>query len=91
VYVSDNESWVDATRRGATATMHEWAAFKQRNPNARLVCVDIQPYGTTQAAEREDVLNVGGFSDEVFNILAAFAAGQLDAAHWVGLIEEIVL
>ncbi len=91
VYVSDNESWVDATRRGATATMHEWAAFKQRNPNARLVCIDIQPYGTTQATEREDVLNVGGFSDEVFKILAAFAAGQLDAAHWVGLIEEIVL
>lgn len=91
VYVSDNESWVDATRRGATATMNEWAMFKQRNPKARLVCVDIQPYGTTQATEREDILNIGGFSDEVFKIIAAFAAGQLDAGHWVGLIEEIAL
>lgn len=91
IFVSDNESWVDATRRGATATMNEWAAFKRRNPKARLVCVDIQPYGTAQAKELEDILNVGGFSDEVFNIIAAFAAGQLDAGHWVGLIEEIVL
>jgi 60 kDa SS-A/Ro ribonucleoprotein len=91
VFISDNESWVDASRRGATATMNEWAAFKQRNPKARLICVDIQPYGTTQAAEREDILNIGGFSDEVFNIIAAFATGQLDAKHWVGLIEDIKL
>jgi 60 kDa SS-A/Ro ribonucleoprotein len=91
VFVSDNESWVDAARHGATATMREWEVFRQRNPRARLVCVDIQPYGTTQAAEREDILNVGGFSDEVFKILAAFAAGRLNADHWVGVIEEIVL
>lgn len=91
VFVSDNESWVDATRRGATATMKEWETFRQRNPEAKLACVDIQPYATTQAAEREDILNIGGFSDAVFKILAAFAAGQLGAAHWVGVIEEIVL
>lgn len=90
VFVSDNQSWVDA-RHGATATLREWETFRQRNPEAKLVCVDIQPYGTTQAAERGDILNVGGFSDEVFRILAAFAAGQLNADHWVGVIEEIVL
>jgi 60 kDa SS-A/Ro ribonucleoprotein len=91
VFVSDNESWVDATRRGATATLREWETFKQRNPQAKLVCVDIQPHGTTQAAERDDILNVGGFSDEVFKIIAAFAAGQLQAEHWVGMIDEITL
>lgn len=91
VFVSDNESWVDATRRGATATMREWEAFKQRNPQAKLVCIDIAPYGTTQAAERGDVLNIGGFSDEVFKIVAAFAAGQLGAEHWVGEIQSVVL
>ncbi len=89
VFVSDNESWIDATRRSATATMREWEVFKQRNPNAKLVCIDIAPYGTTQAAERGDVLNVGGFSDAVFNIVAAFAAGQLGASHWVGEIQSI--
>lgn len=88
VFVSDNESWVDG-RPGATATMHAWAEFKQRNPAARLVCIDCVPNGTTQAVERDDILNVGGFSDQVFKIIAAFAAGQLGAAHWVGEIESI--
>jgi 60 kDa SS-A/Ro ribonucleoprotein len=91
VFVSDNESWVDATRRGATATMQEWTRFKARNPAAKLVCIDIAPYGTTQAAERGDVLNIGGFSDAVFDVVAAFASGQLNANHWVGEIESIPL
>ncbi len=91
VYVSDNESWIDATRNGATATMREWAEFKKRNPLAKLVCVDIQPNTTTQAGEQGDILNVGGFSDDVFKIIAAFAAGQLSADHWVGEIEAISL
>lgn len=91
VFVSDNQSWIDATRHGATATMHEWRRFKQRNPRARLVCIDITPYGTVQAREAADVLNVGGFSDAVFDIAAAFAAGQLRPDHWVGEIEAITL
>ncbi|MGJ7608939.1 vWA domain-containing protein [Variovorax sp. LT1R20] len=88
VLVSDNESWADRARGRGTATMQEWAAFKERNPKARLVCIDIQPYATTQAQEREDVLNIGGFSDEVFKLLAVYAAGGLGADHWVGVIEE---
>lgn len=87
VIVSDNESWIDNSRRGATQTMREWAAFKQRNPNAKLVCIDVQPYTTTQAASREDILNVGGFSDDVFNVLASFAAGASCPDHWVDVIE----
>jgi 60 kDa SS-A/Ro ribonucleoprotein len=91
IFVSDNESWVDAKRRGATAMMDEWTLFKKHNPQAKLVCVDIQPYRSTQAAERQDILNVGGFSDAVFSVIAAFAADQLQPEHWVGVIEETVL
>ena len=91
VFVSDNQSWLDANPRGATAMMHEWETFKQRNPKAKLVCVDIQPYANTQAAERRDILNVGGFSDAVFSVIAAFAADRLQPEHWVGVIEETVL
>ena len=86
VIVSDNESWVDATRYGATATMREWERLKRRNPNARLVCVDIQPHGTTQATGRPDILNVGGFSDAVFDTIARFALGQ--TRDWVELVNE---
>ncbi len=89
IYVSDNESWIDAKRSGATATMGQWTVFKQRNPQAKLVCIDISPHATTQAMEREDILNIGGFSDDVFRIIAAFAAAQLGPAHWAGEIAAI--
>ena len=89
IFVSDNESWVDGKRQGATARMHEWQQFKRHNPQARLVCIDIAPYPTTQACERDDILHIGGFSDEVFKMIALFACGQLDPAHWVGQIEAI--
>lgn len=91
ILVSDNESWVDAKRRGATQTLREWEVLKKRNPQARLVCIDIQPTATTQAAERQDILNVGGFSDAVFTMVASFAAGKMDAEHWVGEIDKVSL
>jgi 60 kDa SS-A/Ro ribonucleoprotein len=91
IYISDNESWVDAGSGRGTATMREWNVFKRRNPRARLVCIDVQPYGTVQAAEREDVLNVGGFSDQVFDVVSDFAAGRLNPDHWVGVIEQVAL
>jgi 60 kDa SS-A/Ro ribonucleoprotein len=96
IYVSDNESWMDTTCHGRfggspTATMMEWTKFKQRNSAARLVCLDIQPYATTQASERQDILNIGGFSDSVFKVIAAFAAGELGPDHWIGEIERITL
>jgi 60 kDa SS-A/Ro ribonucleoprotein len=87
VIVSDNESWVDATRRGATATMGEWERLKKRCPGAKLVCIDLQPYGTTQAKSRKDILNVGGFSDAVFETLSRFAAGETDR-DWVAEVNE---
>ncbi|WP_300073854.1 RNA-binding protein [uncultured Ruegeria sp.] len=92
VFVSDNQSWVDARAGGqGTAMLKEWEVIKRRNPKAKLVCIDIAPYGTTQAQTRADVLNVGGFSDAVFDPIAAFAAGQTGPDHWVGAIEKIEL
>jgi len=91
ILVSDNESWIDASKRGATETMRQWTEFKVRNPAAKLVCIDVQPNSTTQAQERDDVMNVGGFSDEVFGIVGAFASGELARGHWTAKIEEIEL
>ena len=87
VIVSDNESWVDASRHGATATMREWERLKNRCPGAKLVCIDLQPYGTTQAKSRKDILNVGGFSDAVFETLSRFAAGEAER-DWVVEVNE---
>ena len=91
VFVSDNQSWVDKASGRGTAMMAEWEALKRRNENAKLVCIDIAPYGTTQAKSREDILNVGGFSDAVFKTLSAFAEGNGTAQSWVKEIEAIEL
>ncbi|HNU07537.1 MAG TPA: hypothetical protein PKO33_07190, partial [Pyrinomonadaceae bacterium] len=63
--------------------------FKTRNPRAKLVCIDIQPYGTTQASERDDILNIGGFSDQVFEVIGLFARGELSPDHWVGEVRKV--
>ena len=91
IYVSDNESWIDSNRawNSGTETMNQWNEFKSRSQNAKLVCIDIQPNAHTQATERADILNVGGFSDQVFNLITEFANGNLEADHWVGVIEKV--
>jgi 60 kDa SS-A/Ro ribonucleoprotein len=94
IYVSDNESWVDAPHYGCfggsrTQTMEQWAIFQRRNPGAKMVCIDLVPNQTTQASERADILNIGGFSDQVFEVISQYAEGTLAAEHWVGVIEAL--
>ena len=89
VLVSDNESWWNQGPGRGTQTLAQWDRFKARNPEAKLVCVDLTPNTTTQVQERDDVLNVGGFSDAVFRLIGQFAAGQLHPDHWVGVIGAV--
>jgi 60 kDa SS-A/Ro ribonucleoprotein len=51
----------------------------------------VQPYQTVQALEREDILNVGGFPDQVFDVVSAFARGELNAGHSIDVIESVAL
>ncbi len=44
---------------------------------------------TRKPKECSDILNVGGFSDQVFTLVSEFAGGTLDAEHWVGVIEKV--
>jgi 60 kDa SS-A/Ro ribonucleoprotein len=90
ILVSDNESWMDRDPTGrGTALMREWETYRARVPGAKLVCLDLQPNRSVQAPDRGDILNIGGFADEVFATIGAFVAGELDAKHWVGIIEAI--
>lgn len=94
IYVSDNESWVDSNRSSygrGSATMTEWNKFKARNPNAKLVCIDITPNTTSQAHDREDILNVGGFSDQVFDVIERFVDLGNNKDLWVKTIESVRL
>ena len=84
---------------GSTGVMTEWQQFvlnQQRlgpiNGNAakpNLICIDLQPATTTQAQDRDDILNVGGFSDAVFSVVASFLND--DANRFVSEVETIEL
>lgn len=94
VLVSDNESWVGVGRYGSTGVMTEWQRFVANQQrlgvsSPKLVCIDIQAYGSTQAPERADILNIGGFSDAVFQVVASYLAD--DAARFVAEVEAIEL
>ena len=69
----------------------KFVANQQRlgSDRPKLVCIDLQAYTTTQAPEREDILNIGGFSDAVFNVVASFLSG--DAGRFVAEVEAIEL
>ncbi|GAA4423846.1 TROVE domain-containing protein [Bremerella cremea] len=96
VLLSDNESWV-TTRpsygTSQTEVMQQWQKFVGNQMKLRgheiaspkLICIDLQPNKTTQAPDRKDILNVGGFSDAVFQVVAAFL--EEDAGRFVGQIE----
>ena len=94
VLVSDNESWVGTGRYGSTGVVTEWQQFVANQKrlgvtDPKLVCIDIAPYGSTQASERDDILNIGGFSDAVFNVVASYLSN--DAGRFVTEVESIEL
>jgi 60 kDa SS-A/Ro ribonucleoprotein len=102
VMVSDSESWkevADPARQGVSLflpqqyanrrsnMMAEWQAFKRRNPNAKLVCIDLQPYTTSQVAPDKDILLIGGWSDRAFEVIRSFVSGELGSL--VEAVEKI--
>jgi 60 kDa SS-A/Ro ribonucleoprotein len=97
VLVSDTESWVGTGRQGSTAVLTEWQEFVNNQARLhggdragpKLVCIDLQPYTTTQAPERSDILNVGGFSDAVFEVVGVFLKDQL--GRFVTEVEAVEL
>lgn len=94
--VSDNQSWIDTGRttntfskvRG-TRVMEEWQKFSRKNKGAKLVCLDIAPNTTSQAKDQSDILNIGGFSDQVFSVSASFFQNELIGDSLVNLVEAL--
>lgn len=89
IFVSDNESWGDHYYSNTTGMLAEWKKLKKRAPQAKLVCIDIAAMSSTQAPSTPDRLNVGGFSDSVFEVVAEFLSG--DVKNWVAKIEALAL
>lgn len=92
IIISDNESWADAygrgysswsgTSGGATATQKIFSEYKGKNRKARLVLIDLTPTSNTQVKDNADILNVGGFSDAVFDTIAGFCESRGKQDFW---------
>ena len=92
IYFSDNESWRDHSSflpSTTTGMQQQWQILKARCPKAKLVCLDLVAIGTTQAKTQKDTLNIGGFNDNVFGLIADFVSGNSGKDYWVNKIEEI--
>jgi 60 kDa SS-A/Ro ribonucleoprotein len=96
IFVSDYESWVTVQRSGlwggtrGTGLMEEWKVLKARNPKAKLICIDLIPHSTAQVSGNKDILQVGGFSDQVFTVVSDFVKSS-GADAWIKEIESIDL
>lgn len=83
--VSDNESWIGE----GNPTAQAWCRIAGRVPKCRLVCLDLTPSRSVQVKSEPRVLNVGGFSERVWDVVADFAAGKMDGSRcWVDRIEK---
>ena len=85
VLVSDMESWIGSGYYRSTGVMTEWESFLKNQKrlsgatvSPKLICMNLQAYTTTQAPDREDVLNIGGFSDAVFQVISSFLEDDND-------------
>jgi 60 kDa SS-A/Ro ribonucleoprotein len=81
IILSDYESWSTARGffqsqhsnvRAATPLMIEWRKFRATHPKAKMVLIDISPQATAQVPDEPGVLNIGGFSDNVFRLVDDF-------------------
>lgn len=88
IFVSDNMSWADFRNSyGKTVMSTEWSKYKNRVKGAKLVLIDIQPYGSTQVEDSKDVLNIGGFSDQIWEVISNFVNGSND--HFTDVINKV--
>jgi 60 kDa SS-A/Ro ribonucleoprotein len=103
ILVSDCESWVSQGRswaagpRGATGVMAEWQKFVKNQ--LRLSDMTSRRRSWSASTSRlmrrrrrriaATSLNVGGFSDAVFQVVSAFLAS--DASRFVAEVEAVTL
>ena len=89
IMTSDNESWADAnTYHNSTIAHKEFQTILNKNEKAKLVCWNIVPNNLSQVPSSDTTMNIGGFTDVVFELITIFH--ETKGAHsWVSLIEDV--
>lgn len=90
--ISDNESWESVSDYKGTRFQAEWEVFVKNNKDVKLVNLDIVPSAEVQNKNSARCLNIGGFSDNIFEIVADFVKEQPTTKDfWAKKIQEIKL
>ncbi len=93
IVVSDSESWIDSTGRHrwqGTQTMESFRRLQSRNPAIKMVNIDIQATQTSQTAPDPNIMNIGGFSDSIWDNIARFISNE-GPQQWVDQIKALSL
>jgi len=104
ILISDMETWAESGMRGfgwgyygygnrGTGPQQEWNAYKVRNPNAKLVAINLvanNGYSQFKDKDDSDILKIGGFSDTMWDVISEFSKGT-GPEHWLRVIESIDL
>jgi len=93
--ISDNESWFDGGNRqsyyyarGGTTTAGEWAEYKKRRKDAKIVCWDFQPVTSTQLKNDRSVLNIGGFTESAYDLIGMWFSSNTED-QWRQVVNAI--
>jgi 60 kDa SS-A/Ro ribonucleoprotein len=92
IFVSDMQSWIDGgIRWGAPGLTQMWENYKRKNKGSKIAEINLQPYGDSQLNHSDpSVMNIGGFSDAVFDVLNEFAHRD-DNVKFLDVIEKVEL
>ena len=86
------DEWLAAPVQTSAHPAHAaYLRLREQCPAIRLICIDLQPYGSVQVLDRPYVLNLGGFSDHVFELVAEWAKSPQSSSYWVDEVEAVDL
>ena len=91
ICASDNESWVvaDGGRWGSTGVANEWEIIRKRCPKAKMININLAVEDTVQIRDDVGIINIGGFSEAIFDVIKLWTEDGCGADGWVKQIEDI--
>lgn len=93
ILISDNEGWYDPNGGSGwysgTSLAEEWKKVLKRCPKAKMVNINIQSSDTTQMYDDYNVINIGGFSDNIWKVIKDFLDGNYGSNAWVKCVDKV--
>ncbi len=89
IWITDEQSWMDTASYHRERIAGLWEKYRSKNRKAKAVFINLQAYETVQVVDDGNVLNIGGWSDAMFETISSFIKGDLETGNWVAKIKAI--